>query len=159
MKFVWSIPLALALSVCSLGVAAAQPPPAPIFDHRKLIAGNLAKLFSADAHVRNAECSGNSAPVDEPRQIGHLHAVIEHRAGHAETGARDRHRRALMRLPFKQERPQHAVEIRMLSANVAPAECQAPAPLPQRADLQQGLGGANITDNDHIGLLPSTRRF
>jgi hypothetical protein len=53
MKFVWSIPLALALSVCSLGIAAAQPPPAPIFDHRKLIAGNLAKLFSADAHVRN----------------------------------------------------------------------------------------------------------
>ena len=58
MKFVWSIPFALALSACLPGIAVAQQAaPAPSFDHRKLIAENLAKLFSADAQVRNVVVS------------------------------------------------------------------------------------------------------
>ena len=57
MKSVWPVPFALALA-CVPGVAAAQQiTPAPSFDHRKMIAENLAKLFSAEAQVRNVVVS------------------------------------------------------------------------------------------------------
>ena len=55
MKSAWAIPLMVALAGAP-GIAAAQPSP-PNLDHRKLIAGNLAKLFSADAQVRNVVVS------------------------------------------------------------------------------------------------------
>ena len=48
--------IALATTICSPAVAQ-QAAPAPSFDHRKLIAENLAKLFSADAQVRNVVVS------------------------------------------------------------------------------------------------------
>ena len=50
----------------------------------------------ADAHARNTERGGNSVTVEAPGQIGHLHAIVEYRAGDAEAGARDRLRRAAM---------------------------------------------------------------
>lgn len=52
MTTIW--PLALALAVGSLCAAAAQQvAPPPDFDHRKLIAENLGKLFAAEAQARN----------------------------------------------------------------------------------------------------------
>ena len=51
-------PLALALAVGSPWTAAAQQAVAPPnLDHRKLIAENLTKLFSADAKVHNVAVS------------------------------------------------------------------------------------------------------
>jgi hypothetical protein len=45
---------AVAIAACwSSPMAAQQPAPGPDVDHRKLIAENLSKLFSADAKVRN----------------------------------------------------------------------------------------------------------
>jgi hypothetical protein len=55
MKHVWPLPLMVALA-CVPGIAAAQQT-VPIFDHRRLIAENLAKLFSADAQARNVVVS------------------------------------------------------------------------------------------------------
>ena len=58
MRNVWHVMLAFALAACSAGaVAAQQTAPSPSFDHRKLIADNLTKLFSADAQVRNVVVS------------------------------------------------------------------------------------------------------
>ena len=48
---------ALLAAALSLSPAAAQPAPPPEFDYRKLIADNLAKLFSADAQVRDVVVS------------------------------------------------------------------------------------------------------
>jgi hypothetical protein len=48
--------VALAATVCSPAVAQQAASP-PNLDHRKLIAENLAKLFSADAQVRNVVVS------------------------------------------------------------------------------------------------------
>jgi hypothetical protein len=57
MKYVWLIPFALALACVPGVVVAQQTVPSPGFDHRKLIAENLAKLFSPDAQVRNVVVS------------------------------------------------------------------------------------------------------
>ena len=56
MRHAWPVPLVFALAVCSPAVAQ-QAAPAPNLDHRKLIAENLGKLFSADAQVRNVMVS------------------------------------------------------------------------------------------------------
>ena len=54
----WTALLAAAFAACCISTAGAQQLPlAPNFDHRKLIAENLAKLFSADAQVRNVVVS------------------------------------------------------------------------------------------------------
>src|SRR5690554_5029912 len=49
--------LAAALAPCCMSAALAQNSPKPAFDHRRLIADNLAKMFSADANVRNVSVS------------------------------------------------------------------------------------------------------
>ena len=45
------------LALCLPLVASAQQPAKPTFDHRKIIATNLSKMFSADSQVRNVSVS------------------------------------------------------------------------------------------------------
>jgi hypothetical protein len=59
----WHVIIAFALAACwPAPMAAQQATPAPALDHRKLIAENLTKLFSADAKVHNVA-------VSEMRQV------------------------------------------------------------------------------------------
>jgi len=57
MRNTLSVTLVVALAACWPWPMAAQAAPGPALDHRKLIAENLTKLFSADAHVRNVVVS------------------------------------------------------------------------------------------------------
>lgn len=58
MRKFWHVTFTLALAACSPEpMAAQQAAPAPALDHRKLIAENLTKLFSADAKVHNVGVS------------------------------------------------------------------------------------------------------